>query len=541
MNSKRVKYIKDNYPSIPEEHIDLLKSIDVSDNNSYLVWLARMYSQGEFMYKNSLNENAFQSAKSILNAFHKNKSLLPKENRDINKFKSLFELSTSMFLLERGKKIDEENYLKNGAIKVFENNKWLIVKPLTMESAIKFGKDTTWCTSSKRRADNYFYSYFGKGEIFIIIDKTKKKRTSNSKYQFYFRFKDCGSLSECRNSNNTEVDEVKFFIENREIFNVLSKFESFSWRIYSHAKYFLLLENPTEEQMVNCIKSDYTIFKHIKSSKVTEKVQLAFLSHFYHKEDFEDWADFSYRFKQIENPFEKTKEIAIKVNPNLIKYIEKKYGKTSDDLRVVAISRKPNLISYLSNPSKKIIKLALHKKPELIEKIDKPTKKQQITAVNISSNLLRKIKNPHKDAIIVALKKGSSRLFKEYKNILSNKDIESIVKKNISLFKVIENPSEELQMEAIKNNYGFINYIKNPSKRVKSYATRKKNEYEKKKEKTISNIIKEYTNSKRHSKVYYHYDIDNYYNNSSKYFAKSSDSKDSIQKMIEFYLKEKYK
>jgi len=474
MSNKRIEYIKKRFTNISEEHLDLISSIDITENKLYLVWLARIYSNGEFFYKNNINENAITAAKQLLETFHELKNKLPENKKDINSFKSLFELSTCLFFIEKDRKVEEESFLKNGAAKVFENEKWLIVKPFTMESAIKFGKDTTWCTSSKERLTNHFYNYYGKGELFIIIDKTKKDtRTPTSKFQLYFRYRDCGGSSECRNSNNSSIDELLFFKNNPEIFKAISVYDSFNWRLESLPKYFSLLKNPTKEQILSAIKSDFRMINHIKESEVDEEVQVSYLQHFLNNVD--DSKNFSYYFKFLKNPTEKAKEIAINIKPSIIKYLEEELGGVSDELKMVALNKRPNVIKYIKEPTTKMISIALEVKPDLIVKIKNPTKSEQLKVVKKLPNLLRKIENPNKEAIIEALKIGTVKLFNDYKNNLTKDEVELVVKEQIRLFRFVEEPSEELQKIAIKDNYDNIKLIKNPSKSVKTLATRIKN------------------------------------------------------------------
>jgi len=53
---------------------------------------------------------------------------------------------------------------------VFENDKWLIIKPLTFESSLKYGASTKWCTASKNNP-YHFYRYTKNGNLYYVMNK----------------------------------------------------------------------------------------------------------------------------------------------------------------------------------------------------------------------------------------------------------------------------------------------------------------------------------------------------------------------------------
>lgn len=53
---------------------------------------------------------------------------------------------------------------------LFENDEWIIVKPLTWLSSKKYGANTKWCTASEYEA-NYFINYTRDGILIYILNK----------------------------------------------------------------------------------------------------------------------------------------------------------------------------------------------------------------------------------------------------------------------------------------------------------------------------------------------------------------------------------
>lgn len=73
----------------------------------------------------------------------------------------------------------EDKESKEGAKKIFEDDTWLIITPLTKEAAIEYGKGTKWCTSALK--ENQFEMYNVNGRLYYIINKK-----DNEKYAVYY-------------------------------------------------------------------------------------------------------------------------------------------------------------------------------------------------------------------------------------------------------------------------------------------------------------------------------------------------------------------
>ena len=97
------------------------------------------------------------------------------KNSDINQYKTLNDISLELVKVEEelsGKKTNPKQEI------IFEDDNYLIIKPLNLDSARKYGRGTKWCTSS--RDANYFYDY-SRGVLIYIIGKG-----NNPKYGVHF-------------------------------------------------------------------------------------------------------------------------------------------------------------------------------------------------------------------------------------------------------------------------------------------------------------------------------------------------------------------
>ena len=69
-------------------------------------------------------------------------------------------------------KKEKEKEAKSGVDKLYEDDRWLLVKPNTHEGSCYYGSSTKWCTASKDYP-RHFKDYSKAGLLFYIIDKTK--------------------------------------------------------------------------------------------------------------------------------------------------------------------------------------------------------------------------------------------------------------------------------------------------------------------------------------------------------------------------------
>lgn len=88
------------------------------------------------------------------------------EQNDLGKYNSFEELQTQVGLADL-KNMEKE--LEKQVKRVYENTEWLLIRPLTYESSMKYGSNTKWCTTMQNE-----YSHFRKyasGILIYIINK----------------------------------------------------------------------------------------------------------------------------------------------------------------------------------------------------------------------------------------------------------------------------------------------------------------------------------------------------------------------------------
>ena len=108
---------------------------------------------------------------------HLKENRIPQGHRDINNYGSWEEIQkiTSLATI----KLDQKR-LEKEVITVIDNEEWLVIRPLTIESSLTYGSGTKWCTASKNNHD-YFYRYTKNGVLNYVINKI-----DGEKYGVYY-------------------------------------------------------------------------------------------------------------------------------------------------------------------------------------------------------------------------------------------------------------------------------------------------------------------------------------------------------------------
>lgn len=172
------------YTQIPQEIFQQIVSADPTYNpqkpnkmGKYAKWLLAIYQKG------NLKTEDLYKATEYLRIFIKFNGKI--EQKDIMKYKSLQDVYNVIqpFLQnpqQAATKAEEVRQIKEGAEKVYEDEKWMVIVPHTKEASCYYGKGTQWCTAADS-SNNYFDAYNEEGLLYINILKG-----TDVKYQFHF-------------------------------------------------------------------------------------------------------------------------------------------------------------------------------------------------------------------------------------------------------------------------------------------------------------------------------------------------------------------
>jgi hypothetical protein len=93
------------------------------------------------------------------------KGIIP-EN-DICKYSTFDDISSALSLSSL---LEIEKEMESQIQKVYDDENWVVVLPLTFESSIKYGAGTKWCTTFKNEKQ-YFARYWNRGILAYYINK----------------------------------------------------------------------------------------------------------------------------------------------------------------------------------------------------------------------------------------------------------------------------------------------------------------------------------------------------------------------------------
>jgi hypothetical protein len=88
-------------------------------------------------------------------------------NNDLTRFKTFEELELEVSLAEL-KSLNKD--LERQTIKLYENDEWLVIKPMSFLASKKYGSSTRWCTTMEHNPD-YYLKYSRNGILIYCLNK----------------------------------------------------------------------------------------------------------------------------------------------------------------------------------------------------------------------------------------------------------------------------------------------------------------------------------------------------------------------------------
>ena len=89
------------------------------------------------------------------------------ENKDVSTYKDLEDIRGAVTLASM-KELTKD--LEGQVIKEYEDERWVVVRPLTFSASAKYGASTRWCTTYQKEK-NYFEKYWRRGILVYFINK----------------------------------------------------------------------------------------------------------------------------------------------------------------------------------------------------------------------------------------------------------------------------------------------------------------------------------------------------------------------------------
>jgi hypothetical protein len=193
--SKKIESLKQQYPELGLSWIDILVRMDKTKTKKYLPLICKLISK-KFDSHHFENISHVLESRMIdikdsglsrsqltvmaLSLIHYDDEMFKNiasfqeymergliENKDIQTYNTEEELNVavSTAIIKMSSK-----ELEKQIVKVHEDEKWLILKPLTFSASAKYGAGTKWCTTSTN-SKQHFVRYWKKGQLIYIINK----------------------------------------------------------------------------------------------------------------------------------------------------------------------------------------------------------------------------------------------------------------------------------------------------------------------------------------------------------------------------------
>lgn len=126
-----------------------------------------------FLYR-SIEEFYTRDQINTINKFisFNERGLIP--NKDVTTYKTFEQLNCSVAIVDL--KLLEKD-LEKDTIKIYEDDEWLLIKPMSWFSSTKYGSSTKWCTSMKHNPE-YFLRYSKEGILIYCLNKQTGKHVA---------------------------------------------------------------------------------------------------------------------------------------------------------------------------------------------------------------------------------------------------------------------------------------------------------------------------------------------------------------------------
>ena len=149
------------YPNVPESDFNYFVENDPSGNQKYLGWLLKYFPQVGPAY-----------LMEYIKFFHQYQNMFIE--KDISRHTPTSLDREMVDVQEKLLQKQEKKQVKKQSIKLYEDDRWLVVSPKSWKASCYYGAGTKWCITMKGNP-SYWNRYIKNSTFFFIIDKTKKQ------------------------------------------------------------------------------------------------------------------------------------------------------------------------------------------------------------------------------------------------------------------------------------------------------------------------------------------------------------------------------
>jgi hypothetical protein len=200
----RINELKKQYPELNITMFDLMVRLDTTKTHKYLPLMCKIFGKRfnvkEMWRKDELSMGLLELQSNLINkgistdgltdnqmfylsnyitenftteTYHTLKLFMEYmdknmiEKNDVTSYKDIDDIRGAVTLATM-KGLTKE--LEGQVIKEYEDEKWVVVRPLTFSASAKYGSSTRWCTTYQKEK-NYFEKYWRRGILVYFINK----------------------------------------------------------------------------------------------------------------------------------------------------------------------------------------------------------------------------------------------------------------------------------------------------------------------------------------------------------------------------------
>ena len=173
----RLDRLKEQHPDLNISLIDIISFLDPTDSYKYTEFLIKNFKNDSDYY--SSNKDEFMGYMGVflfgsgeietLNEFERHSKANRIKNKDISQYNNFLELNEVVVLAEE---IEKRKKLEKEILKIYEDDTWLILTPLSFEASQVYGANTKWCVTQERYWNQYLTTH---RLVYVLNKKTDTK------------------------------------------------------------------------------------------------------------------------------------------------------------------------------------------------------------------------------------------------------------------------------------------------------------------------------------------------------------------------------
>ena len=166
----RIDELKKQHPNLNVSLIDIVRSIDPTSTYKYLPFLIKMLNNNFDTSPEGLVRSLFEEREvDIINKFEEHCKSNRIKNNDISKYSTFEEMETEVL---KADEIVKQKDAEKQVHKIYNDDRWSVLIPLTLEASQVYGSNTKWCITQEK----YWYEYMWNYKLIFIIDKENNEK-----------------------------------------------------------------------------------------------------------------------------------------------------------------------------------------------------------------------------------------------------------------------------------------------------------------------------------------------------------------------------